>query len=86
MPNCRAIGTLLLISSATSLSITFASGVTAVTPMGAALRFAGTMEIAGLDEKINPVRVRSIIAAATTYYPEIKASDFEGVAPWRGGA
>ena len=31
----------------------------AVTPMGGALRFAGTMEIAGLDEDINPVRVRA---------------------------
>ena len=55
-----------------------------VTPMDGALRFAGTMEIAGLDESISPVRVRSIIAAATTFYPEIPASDFEGVAPWRG--
>jgi D-amino-acid dehydrogenase len=55
-----------------------------VTPMGGALRFAGTMEIAGLDETISPVRVRSMIAAATTFYPEIPASDFEGVAPWRG--
>jgi D-amino-acid dehydrogenase len=56
----------------------------AVTPMDGALRFAGTMEIAGLDETISAVRVRSIIAAATTFYPEIAASDFEGVAPWRG--
>jgi len=56
----------------------------AATPMGSTLRFAGTMEIAGLDETINPVRVRSIIAAATTFYPEIPASDFEGVKPWRG--
>ena len=56
----------------------------AVTPMGGALRFAGTMEIAGLNEDINPVRVRGIINAATEYYPEITASDFEGVAPWQG--
>jgi len=56
----------------------------AVTPMDGALRFAGTMEIAGLDETISAVRVRSIIAAATTYYPDIPASDFEGVKPWRG--
>jgi D-amino-acid dehydrogenase len=56
----------------------------AVTPMGGALRFAGTMEIAGLDEGINPVRVRGIIAAATQYYPEFNVSDFDGVAPWRG--
>jgi len=56
----------------------------AVTPMGRALRFAGTMEIAGLNDDINPVRVRGIVTAATDYYPEIQAADFEGVAPWRG--
>ena len=56
----------------------------AVTPMGGALRFAGTMEIAGLNEDINPVRVRGIIAAAAKYYPEFEPSDFDGVAPWRG--
>lgn len=56
----------------------------AVTPMDGALRFAGTMEIAGLNEDISPVRVRGIIAAASDYYPEIAATDFEGVAPWRG--
>ena len=52
--------------------------------MGGALRFAGTMEIAGLNEDINPVRVRGIIAAAPKYYPEFEPSDFDGVAPWRG--
>ena len=56
----------------------------AVTPMAGALRFAGTMEIAGLSEVINPVRVRSIIAAASRYYPDFTASDFDGVAPWYG--
>jgi len=56
----------------------------AVTPMAGALRFAGTMEIAGLNEDISPVRVRGIIAAATKYYPEFEPSDFDGVAPWRG--
>jgi len=56
----------------------------AVTPMGGALRFAGTMEIAGLDEDIKPLRVRSIVAAATKYYPEFEPSDFDDVAPWRG--
>jgi D-amino-acid dehydrogenase len=30
----------------------------AVTPMGGALRFGGTLELAGLDETINPRRVR----------------------------
>src|SRR5438552_5931396 len=52
--------------------------------MGGALRFAGTMEIAGRNNEINSVRVQSIIAAASRYYPEIKAADFNGVAPWCG--
>ena len=30
----------------------------AVTPMGGSLRVGGTMEIAGLDNTINPARVR----------------------------
>jgi len=56
----------------------------AVTPIGGALRFGGTMEIAGLDEDINPVRVRGIIDAVPQYYPQFAPGDFDGVAPWRG--
>jgi len=56
----------------------------AVTPMNGALRFGGTMEMAGLDEAINPVRVRGIIDAAARYYPGLDPADFDGVQPWRG--
>ena len=56
----------------------------AVTPMAGALRFAGTMEIAGLNQDIHPLRVRGIINAAASYYPEFELSDFAGVAPWHG--
>jgi len=56
----------------------------AVTPMGGSLRFGGTMEIAGLNEEINPVRVRGIIRAVPEYFPEFRTEDFEGIAPWRG--
>ena len=56
----------------------------AVTPMGAALRIGGTMEIAGLNEEINPVRVRGIIKAVPDYFPEFSAEDFAGIQPWRG--
>ncbi len=56
----------------------------AVTPMGSALRIGGTMEIAGLNEDINPVRVRGIIKSALQYFPAFKESDFDGVQPWRG--
>src|SRR5688572_5818093 len=56
----------------------------AVTPMGNSLRIGGTMEIAGLNEDINPVRVTGIIKAMTKYYPGFEARHFEGVQPWRG--
>jgi D-amino-acid dehydrogenase len=56
----------------------------AVTPMDGALRFGGTMEIAGLNEDINPVRVQGIIKAAARYFPEFRAEDFAGIEPWRG--
>jgi D-amino-acid dehydrogenase len=52
--------------------------------MGGALRVGGTMEIAGLNEDINPVRVRGIINAVPKYYPEFKPEDFDGIQPWRG--
>lgn len=56
----------------------------AVTPMGGSLRFGGTMEMAGLQETVNPVRVRGIIKAACQYFPEFQAEDFEGIQPWHG--
>ncbi len=56
----------------------------AVTPMGGALRFGGTMEIAGLSEKISPQRVQGIIEAAPRYFPNFQVSDFAGIEPWRG--
>jgi D-amino-acid dehydrogenase len=56
----------------------------AVTPMGGALRFGGTMEIAGLNERVNPLRVRGIVESAIRYYPDFRAEDFEGIEPWRG--
>ncbi|MCW5559615.1 MAG: FAD-dependent oxidoreductase, partial [Verrucomicrobiae bacterium] len=56
----------------------------AVTPMGGSLRFGGTLEIAGLNEEINPARVRGIIRAVPDYFPEFRVEDFDGIAPWRG--
>ena len=42
------------------------------------------MKLAGLDETINPIRVRGIVAAVQKYYPDFGPQDFEGVQPWRG--
>jgi D-amino-acid dehydrogenase len=56
----------------------------AITPMGTALRFGGTMEMAGLNEDINPVRVQGIIKAVPKYFPRFTTEDFAGIQPWRG--
>jgi len=62
----------------------FTEARVAVTPMGGTLRFGGTMEIAGLNEDINPVRVQGIIKSVPNYYPKFTTEDFAGIQPWRG--
>jgi D-amino-acid dehydrogenase len=49
----------------------------AVTPMNGFTRFAGTMEIAGISNSVNPVRVEAIARAANRYYPEIELTQEE---------
>jgi len=56
----------------------------AITPMGSSLRFGGTMEIAGLNETMNSVRVRGIIKSVPKYFPAFTAEDFANVKPWCG--
>jgi D-amino-acid dehydrogenase len=56
----------------------------AVTPMGDALRFGGTMEIAGIDEGVSASRVRGIVKSVPRYFPAFEADDFEGIKPWAG--
>lgn len=56
----------------------------AVTPMGDRLRFAGTMEVAGLDRSINAARVQGIVRSVGAYLPNFPESAFAGVPPWSG--
>ncbi|GAA4280693.1 NAD(P)/FAD-dependent oxidoreductase [Gaetbulibacter aestuarii] len=49
----------------------------AVTPMDGFTRFAGTMEIGGINHEINPVRVNAIAEATENYYPELKITKEE---------
>lgn len=60
----------------------------AVTPMGGALRFGGTMEIVatphGDPPPVNPARVRGITGAVPRYLPEFTAEDFRHVEVWSG--
>ena len=56
----------------------------AITPMGGTLRVGGTMEIAGCEERINPLRIEGITAGFPRYYTAFRAADFDGVSPWCG--
>ena len=49
----------------------------AVTPMDGFTRFAGTMEIGGINHKINPKRVNAIANAAEEFYPNVKINQQE---------
>jgi D-amino-acid dehydrogenase len=49
----------------------------AVTPMNGFTRFAGTMEIAGINHTINPVRVNAIATAASQYYNKLEITEEE---------
>lgn len=60
-----------------SMPAILAEAKAAVTPMNGFTRFAGTMEIAGINSEINPVRVEAIAKAVKTYYPEIVVNDKE---------
>lgn len=62
----------------------FVEAKVAITPMGGKLRFAGTMEVGGLDLSINPARVRGIVKSVHSYFPKFSEADFEGVKPWAG--
>ena len=67
-----------------SICSIFVEAKVAITPMGGSLRFAGTMEVGGLDLSVDPVRVRGIVKSVHSYFPRFSESDFEGVKPWAG--
>lgn len=52
----------------------------AVTPMNGFTRFAGTMEIGGINHKINTNRVNAITNAAKNYYTNLNIKEEEKVA------
>jgi D-amino-acid dehydrogenase len=54
-----------------------AEAKTAVTPMHGFTRFAGTMEIAGINHNINKNRVDAIANAVSRYYPKLKIFEKE---------
>jgi D-amino-acid dehydrogenase len=66
------------------LPMILAEARVAVTPMENAVRFAGTMEMAGLDRSINPRRVDAILRAVPRYLPELAADDLPDAPAWSG--
>ena len=60
-----------------------------VTPLGApdgktSVRFGGTMEIAGVQQVVNPRRVEGIIKSVVRYFPAYTPAHFEDVPVWYG--
>ncbi len=91
----RPLGLRLPVQSAKGYSVTvkrpdesfdiplmLAEAKVAATPMGERLRFAGTLELAGLDLSINRRRVGAILAAVEDYLPDLKPT--EHIETWRG--
>ncbi len=56
----------------------------AVTPMGSMLRFAGTLELAGINECINMRRVEAIRDAVPKYFSNMGAPDLKKAEIWGG--
>jgi D-amino-acid dehydrogenase len=56
----------------------------AVTPMNGSLRFGGTLELTGLDLRINRARVRGIVRSIPQYLPDFSREDFAHLPVWSG--
>lgn len=62
----------------------FCEDKVAITPMGGSLRFGGTMEVGGLDLRVDARRLEGIVRSVPRYFPKFRESDFDGVLPWVG--
>jgi D-amino-acid dehydrogenase len=56
----------------------------AVTPMDGALRVGGTLELTGIDTRVDARRVRGILKALPRYLPDYAVADFERLPVWCG--
>jgi D-amino-acid dehydrogenase len=62
-------------STGITIPAILAEAKVAVTPMQGFTRFAGTMEIGGINHKINTTRVKAIAKAAETFYNGLKVPE-----------
>lgn len=68
----------------TTLPSILVEGRLATTPMQDGLRFAGTMELSGLNHDINQNRVNGIIKNIKEFMPDFREVDFTEVKVWAG--
>jgi len=64
------------------LPLALVEGNVVVTPMGAQLRFGGTLELAGLDTRMNRRRVDALARTVRSYLPHMPATPTAEI--WRG--
>lgn len=76
--------TLLDVKKNTRIPSIFLEARVAVTPMGNSLRFGGTMEITGIDHRINMNRVKGIVDSIPNYYPEMNVAMPSKENVWHG--
>lgn len=56
----------------------------AITPLGTNVRFGGTMELSGYEDRIKSKRVRAIWESIKEYYPSIDFGAFKNLSPKMG--
>lgn len=67
-----------------ALPVTLAEAKVVLTPMENALRFAGTLELSGLEQSISLGRVNAILDAVRDYFPDLDPASLELLEIWRG--
>lgn len=68
----------------TTLPSILVEGRLATTPMQDGLRFAGTMELSGLNHEVNQNRVNGIIKSIKEFMPDFRDVDFSSIKTWAG--
>ncbi len=71
-------------SKAPRINALLAEKKVAITPMKGDLRFAGTMEVVGIDKSITPAKVSALKKSVLQYYPEYSMADLNKQEVWVG--
>ena len=71
-------------SPSPSVPLMLAEAKVGINPMGDALRFGGTLELAGFDLSITRRRVKAILEAVPHYLPDLDPAKLELIEVWRG--